>query len=301
MTDLAHPLRRRGRRLRQGGRLKGLNRLRPREDGPARRSVRDRAAVCGAVLLAALLLLALFGALGRDWRVLDLSALREAPSTRHWFGTTGTGRDMFALSLRGMRRSLAVGLAAGLLATAIAAVAGAFAGLVGGALDRMLMGAADLLLVLPGVLLVAVLAPEGASRGTVVLLLAAFLWPLTARAVRAQARALRESEFVLAAFCLGASRRRVVLRHLLPNLAGLLVADATVNVGLAVMGESGLAFLGFGVRPPDVSLGILIADGTSAATVYPWLFVPPAILLTLIVLAVNLLGDGLHRALGPDS
>lgn len=268
--------------------------------GALRRLTRDRAAFCGGVLLAVLVSLALAGALGRDWRVLDLGALREPPSARHWFGTTGTGRDMFALGLRGMRRSLAVGLAAGLLATAAAALVGAFAGLAGGPLDRLLMGTADLLLVLPGVLLVAVLAPEGASWGTVVLLLAAFLWPLTARAVRAQTRALAEREFVLAAFCAGASRRRVVLRHLLPNLAGLLSADAAVNIGVAIMGESGLAFLGFGVRPPDVSLGTLIADGTSAATVYPWLFLPPAVLLVLIVLAVNLLGDGLHRALDAD-
>ncbi|WP_106398186.1 ABC transporter permease [Actinocorallia populi] len=297
MTGLTHSLQPSPRRLR---RLLRPRPTRPSEGGPLRRLVRDRAAFCGGVLLAVLVSLALAGALGRDWRALDLSALREPPSARHWFGTTGTGRDMFALSLRGMRRSLAVGLSAGLLATAIAALVGAFAGLVGGPADRLLMGTADLLLVLPGVLLVAVLAPEGASWGTVVLLLAAFLWPLTARTVRAQTRALAEREFVLAAFYTGASRRRVVLRHLLPNLAGLLSADAAVNVGVAIMGESGLAFLGFGVRPPDVSLGILIADGTSAATVYPWLFLPPAVLLTLIVLAVNLLGDGLHRAMDAD-
>lgn len=273
----------------------------PGERGLPGRLTRDRGAVCGAALLGALALLSVLGTLGRDWRALDLAALREGPSAGHWFGTTGTGRDMLALTLRGMRRSLVVGLAAGLMATALAAVVGAFAGFAGGRTDRLLMGAADLLLVLPGVLLVAVLAPEGASWGTVVLLLAVFLWPLTARAVRAQARALREREFVLAAVCLGASRRRIVLRHLLPNLAGLLAADAAVNVGLAVLGESGLAFLGFGVRPPDVSLGTLIADGASAATVYPWLFTPPALLLTAIVLAVNLLGDGLHRALEDGS
>ncbi len=291
MTGLTQLLPPRGRRLRP---------LRPTRKAMLRGPLRDRAALYGGVLLAVLVSVALAGAFGRDWRALDLSALREPPSARHWFGTTGTGRDMFALSLRGMRRSLAVGLAAGLLATAVAALVGAFAGLVGGIVDRLLMGTADLLLMLPGVLLVAVLAPEGASWGTVVLLLAAFLWPLTARAVRAQTRALTRREFVLAALYAGASRRRIVLRHLLPNLAGLLSADAAVNVGMAIMGESGLAFLGFGVRPPDVSLGVLIADGTSAATVYPWLFLPPAVLLILIVLAVNLLGDGLHRALDAD-
>jgi len=289
MTGLVHSLRPRVRRLRSPGGLGS-------SEGGVRRP--SRAAVCGGVLLAALTALAVAGSFGADWRALDLTALREPPSSRHWFGTTGTGRDMFALSLRGMRRSLAVGLAAGLLATAIAALAGAFAGFFGGTLDRLLMGTADLLLVLPGVLLVAVLAPEGASWGTVVLLLAAFLWPLTARAVRAETRALAEREFVLAALCAGASRRRIVLSHLLPHLSGLLAADAAVNAGVAITGESGLAFLGFGVRPPDVSLGTLIADGTSAATVYPWLFVPPAVLLALIVLAVNLLGDGLHRAPG---
>ncbi|MCD0453569.1 ABC transporter permease [Actinocorallia sp. API 0066] len=257
---------------------------------------RDRAVLAGLLVLGVLGLAALTRG-GDGWRELDLTALREGPSARHWFGTTGTGRDVFALTMRGMRASLLLGIAAGVLATAVAAVVGAFAGLTGGLADRILMGATDLLLVLPGVLLVAVVAPEGASSAQLVLLLAVLLWPLTARAVRAQTRSLRAREFVLAAEYLGASRARIVLRHILPNLGGLLVADAAVNVGLAILGESGLAFLGFGVRPPDVSLGTLIAEGTPVATVQPWLFLPPALLLVALVLAVNLVGNGLHRAL----
>ncbi|WP_460301118.1 ABC transporter permease [Actinocorallia aurea] len=254
-------------------------------------------AVAGGLLVLAVLALAALARGGDGWRAMDLDALREGPSARHWFGTTGTGRDVAALTMRGLRSSLLVGVAAGIAATAVAALVGAFAGLVGGLPDRLLMGATDLLLVLPGVLLVAVVAPQGTSPAVLVLLLALLLWPLTARAVRAQTRSLRAREFVLAAVYLGASRRWIVLRHILPNLAGLLLADVAVNVGMAILGESGLAFLGFGVAPPDVSLGTLIAEGAPLATVQPWLFLPPALVLVALTAAVNLLGNGLHRAL----
>ncbi|MDX6743468.1 ABC transporter permease [Actinocorallia sp. A-T 12471] len=279
MTGLTHALR----GANPGARLRG--------------ALRGDKAVVGGLLVLALLALAALVRGGDAWRAMDLTALHEGPSMRHWFGTTGTGRDVLALTMRGLRSSLLLGLAAGLAATAVAALVGAFAGLVGGPMDRLLMAGTDLLLVLPGVLLVAVIAPQGASRGHVVFLLALLLWPLTARAVRAQTRSLRAREFVLAASYLGASRARIVLRHILPNLAGLLAADAALNVGMAILGESGLSFLGFGVAPPDVSLGTLIAEGAPVATVQPWLFLPPALVLVALTAAVNLVGNGLHRAL----
>ncbi|GAA3234794.1 ABC transporter permease [Actinocorallia longicatena] len=250
----------------------------------------------GGVLLAALVLLAAAGpaAGGRD---LDLGAFRSAPSWAHWFGTDGAGRDVFALTAEGLRRSLVIGLGAALLATGLAAGAGAFAGYLGGRCDRLLMAVADVLVVIPAVLLAAVLAASvGGRTPLLVVVLALFLWPVTARAVRARCRSLRAAEFVRAAECAGASPVRVVARHLLPNLVPLLVADATLNVGFAVLAESGLSYLGFGVREPGTSLGTLIAGGTASATVYPWLFLPAALLLSALILACTLLGDALQEA-----
>lgn len=219
-----------------------------------RRLATDPAAIGGFGVMAVLVLFA-FG----RWRLGDLGPLREPPSRAHWFGTTGTGRDVFALTMRGMRKSLVIGLAVAILATGLAACAGAFAGYLGGWTDRILMGTADVLLVLPAVLLVAVVAPRGGSWLLIAGILAAFMWTVTARAVRAQTRSLKEKEFVLAAVFLGASTPRIVFRHILPNLAGLLIADATLNVSFAILAESGLAFLGFGVH--DTSLGTLIEIG----------------------------------------
>ncbi len=161
----------------------------------------------------------------------------------------------------------------------------------------------DLLLVLPSFLIVAILSPtfRGKTWLVFVVLLAAFLWMVTARIVRGMTISLREREYVLAARYMGVGAPRIIFRHILPNLASLLIIDATINVSAAIISETGLSYFGFGVQPPDVSLGTLIADGTTAATTYSWLFLFPAGLLVAIVLAVNLVGDGLRDALDPTS
>ncbi|WP_329519987.1 ABC transporter permease [Spirillospora sp. NBC_01491] len=262
----------------------------------------SRRAVAGLALLAALVALAFAGPLASPWgwADTDVAAFWEPPSSGHWFGTTQSGRDVFALVLRGMRRSLFIGLSVAALATGPAAVVGMVAGYAGGWGDRVLMGGADLLLVLPPVLVAAVLSPALGSGGpALVVLLATFMWTVTARSVRAMTLSLREREFVLAARFLGATAPHVIVRHLLPHLASLLMADASLNVGAAIVAESGLAYLGLGVRPPDVSLGTLVADGGGTATTHPWPFGFAAGMLALIVLAVNLLGDGLRDALDP--
>jgi peptide/nickel transport system permease protein len=262
---------------------------------------RSRRGPAGAVLLGIVVLLALAGPFVSPWGWddTDFAAFRQGPSARHWLGTTQSGRDVFALTLRGAQKSLLIGSLAALLATGFAAVAGTAAGFAGGRLDRTLMWGADLLLVLPPFLVVLVLAPRlGGAWPVLVPLLAAFMWMVTARTVRAMTVSLRERDYVLAARFLGASAPRVIVRHLLPHLASLLAVDASLNVGIAVVAESGLSYLGFGVRPPDVSLGVLIADGQGAAC--PWAFGAGAGLLVLIVLAVNLAGDGLRDVLDPE-
>jgi peptide/nickel transport system permease protein len=185
----------------------------------------------------------------------------------------------------------------------MAALVGSFAGYFGGWVDRTLMWFVDLLLVLPAFLIIAILSPtfRGKTWLVFVILLAAFLWMVTARIVRGMTISLREREYVLAARYMGVPSHRIIFRHILPNISSLLIVDATINVSAAVISETGLSYFGFGVQPPDVSLGTLIADGTSSATTYPWLFGFAAGLLVLVVLAVNLVGDGLRDALDPTS
>jgi len=188
-----------------------------------------------------------------------------------------------------------------LLATGTAAMVGSFAGYFGGWIDRVLMWIVDLLLIVPAFLIIAILTPKFRSFWLFVLLLGMFIWQITARIVRGQTLSLREREYVLAAKYMGVSGPKIIFRHVLPNLASLLIIDATINVSVAIITETGLSFFGFGVQPPDISLGTLIADAQASATVYPWLFLFPAGFLVLFVLAVNLIGNGLRDALDPSS
>jgi peptide/nickel transport system permease protein len=274
--------------------------------GRARRRLRvarGRRVRAGLLLLTLLLALAFAGPCLTQWRWsgADLTAFGEPPSAAHWLGTTQTGRDMYAITLRGLRASLVTGLLVAVSATGLATITGAVAGYFGGWADRGLMCVVELLLVVPPLLAVAVLSPAvlGAHLPLLGPLLAAFMWMVTARVVRAMTVSLREREYVLAARHLGVAPMTIIVRHIVPNLASLLIVDATLNVSAAVIGETSLSYLGLGVRPPDVSLGTIIADGAPSATTFPWLFLPPVTVLVLLVLAVNLIGDGLRDTLAP--
>jgi peptide/nickel transport system permease protein len=269
------------------------------------RLLRNGQARYGAIALVLLVALAYVGPyIGPyDWTDKDFLSFLSPPSADHWWGTTTIGQDMYAVTLRGMQKSIIIGLLVALLATGLAALVGAFAGYFGGWVDKVLMWGVDLLLVLPSFLIIAIVSPrlKGASWLWFVALLAAFTWMITSRVVRSMTLSLREREYVLAAVYMGIPRWKIILRHIVPNLSSLLIIDATLNVSAAVIGEAALSFFGFGIQPPDVSLGTLIAEGSRNATGYPWLFAFPAGLLVLLVLSVNLLGDGLRDALDPGS
>jgi peptide/nickel transport system permease protein len=266
---------------------------------------RRRLAMFGLTVLVFLFVLAFLGPYVGKWSYTDhdFNAFLQGPSLDHWFGTTQTGGDVYALTLRGMQKSLIIGLLVALFSTGMAALVGSFAGYFGGWVDRSLMWFVDLLLVLPSFLIIAILSPtfRGKTWLVFVVLLAAFLWMVTARIVRGMTISLREREYVMAARYMGVPAHKIIFRHVLPNISSLLIVDATINVSAAVISETGLSYFGFGVQPPDVSLGTLIADGTQSATTYPWLFGFAAGLLVAIVLAVNLVGDGLRDALDPTS
>ncbi|MBB6347593.1 ABC transporter permease [Nonomuraea muscovyensis] len=269
------------------------------------RLFRNRQARYGSIALILLVALAYIGPfLGPyEWTDKDFLAFLSPPSGDHWWGTTTIGQDMYAVTLRGMQKSIVIGLLVAVIATGLAAVVGAFAGYFGGWVDKALMWGVDLLLVLPSFLIIAIVSPRlrGASWLWFVVLLAAFTWMITSRVVRSMTLSLREREYVLAAVYMGIPRWKIIFRHIVPNLSSLLIIDATLNVSAAVIGEAALSFFGFGIQPPDVSLGTLIAEGSRNATGYPWLFAFPAGLLVLLVLSINLIGDGLRDALDPGS
>lgn len=270
-----------------------------------RRFLRRRLAVGGLVVLVLLFVLAFAGPyISRwDYHTPDLNAFLQPPSTSHWFGTSQIGQDVYAQTLRGLQKSLIIGLLTALFSTGIAAVVGACAGYFGGWADRVLMWFVDLLLVLPGFLIIAILSPTFRGRTWLlfVVLLAGFSWMITARVVRGLSLSLREREFVQAARFMGVPPAVIIARHLLPNMSSLLIIDATINVGGAILAETGLSYFGFGVQPPDVSLGTLIADGTASALTFPWLFLFAGGLLILTVLAVSVVGDGLRDAFDPNA
>ncbi|MEV4888444.1 ABC transporter permease [Nonomuraea sp. NPDC055795] len=272
-----------------------------------RRLVKNKQTRYGLIGVLLLLILAYVGPFVApyDWSDKDFMAFMQPPGPDHWWGTTQTGGDVFANTLRGLQKSLVIGFLVALISTGLAALVGAAAGYFGGWVDRILMWGVDLLLVLPSFLIIAILSPrlKGGTWLLFVLLLALFGWMITSRVVRSMTLSLREREYVLAARYMGIPGWRIILRHVLPNLSSLLIIDATLNVSGAIIGETSLSFFGFGVQAPDVSLGTLIADGSGTSTVisYPWLFLFPAGLLVALVLSVNLIGDGLRDALDPGS
>ncbi|KII00016.1 peptide ABC transporter permease [Streptomonospora alba] len=264
-----------------------------------------RRVMIGLVIILGLIAMAWIGPLLSPWEFdeRDFGAFRSPPSADHWFGTGSTGRDMFHLTMVGLQKSILIGLCAALFTTVIAALVGAFAGYFLGLADRGLMWVTDLFLVLPQFLILAILYPLLRDSGWLVfvVLLACLMWMVTAKMVRGMTISLKEREYVLAARYMGVSHARIILRHILPNMSSLLIVDATINVSSAIILETALSYFGFGIQPPDVTLGSLIAEGARQALAFPWTFWFCTGLLIVLVLAVNLVGDGLRDALDPHS
>ena len=271
-----------------------------------RRFLRNRLAVGALLVLLGLAVgcYALPPLLPWSYTDLDYLALQQPPSPSHWFGTNALGQDLLAQTLRGMQKSLLIGVCVALVSTVIAATVGAIAGYFVGWRDRALMWLVDLLLVVPSFILILIITPRTRGSDTVlwlILLLAVFSWMISARMVRGLTMSLKEREFITAARYMGVSNTRIIVRHVLPNVASILIIDTALNVGVAILAETGLSFLGFGIQPPDVSLGTLISDGTQSAFTFPWLFLFPAGILVLIVVCANVIGDALRDALDPSA
>lgn len=225
----------------------------------------------------------------------------QPPSAEHLLGTDRFSRDVLSRLLYGARVSLGIGAAAALLAVALGAGVGLAAGLASPAVDQVLMRSVDVGLALPRVFLILLVLAlwEDAPAGVVVVLIAVTGWFQTSRVVRALVLRLRESEFVQAARALGAGRRGLVRRHLLPHLAPAVIVSATLDVGNIILLESGLSYLGLGVRPPAPSWGNMIQEGKDQLLSAPWVAAAPGLALLATVIAFNLFGDGLQDAFDP--
>jgi peptide/nickel transport system permease protein len=230
------------------------------------------------------------------------------PSPQHVMGTDGLGRDLFIRAMDGGRVSLTIGLLAMFLAITLGTVVGSIAGYYGGMMDNLLMRVADLMLTMP-TLFVAILLTQLLRAGVIpflqagimpiVLVVAITSWMGVARLVRASFLSLKEKEFIEAAHCCGASNWRIIVRHILPNAMSPIIVAATLRVGAAIITESGLSYLGFGVQPPTPTWGNMLRNAQSELDYAPWTAIFPGLFIFLTVIAVNYIGDGLRDALDP--
>lgn len=219
------------------------------------------------------------------------------------FGQDSTGKDYFALVMRGTQQSIIIAVIVGFVATVIGAIVGAVAGYYRGWVDAVLMRLTDLFIVIPLLVLAAVLGQIASRSGNTTVALALVLglvtWTGLARLVRGEVLSLREREYVAAAQSMGAKTSRVIFKHLLPNTIGVIAVNATFAIAGAILLETSLSYLGFGVKAPDSSLGLLISQYQNAFTNRPWLFWWPGMIILAIALGVNFLGDGLRDAFDP--
>lgn len=273
----------------------------------ARRFMRSKLAVAGLVGLVLIIAFSLIGPYVSPWeyRQIDNASFLQPPSAEHWFGTNQTGRDLFAMTVEGLRKSLIIGFSVATIQTVVAALIGASAAYFGKYVDRTILWVIDLLLVIPSFLMIAVITQkmggQSASTFALIMLLAAFGWMLTARVVRSMTLAVINLDYVRAARYMSVPSWAVITKHIIPNVSSYLIIDFTLGVVAAVMMETFLSYFGFGVQPPETSLGVLLADGQRMATSFSWTFLAPATVLVVMLICINFVGDGLRDAIDPSS
>ena len=267
-----------------------------------RRFKQHRVAYVGFFFFVFLLLLVIFGPHVVPYQLdqVSLGKRMHMPSSGHWFGTDELGRDTWVRIMYGGRVSLAVGLIVGFSTVILGGLIGILAGYVGGVVDNALMRIVDVIYTIPRIVLLLVLSKlAGPGLLNIIIILVALEWTNAARLARSAVLSFREQEFVLAAECLGASRWRVMLRHLLPNSLAPLIVAATLDAGAAIRAETTLSFLGLGIQPPTPSWGNLLTNAATNIFIAPLQVFLPGLFIFFALMSFNLLGDALRDALDP--
>lgn len=267
-----------------------------------RRFCLNKVALLGFLTLGCLILFATIGPMisSHPYYETNLSLKNQSPSKQFWFGSDDLGRDVFTRTACGARISLFVGISAALIDLVIGVLWGGIAALAGGKTDTALMRIADILYAIPYLLIVIMLMVV-MSSGLIPILIALTItgWIGMARIVRGQLLQLKEQEYILAATSMGASRPRILLKHLIPNAMGPILVTVTLTIPMAIFAEAFLSFLGLGIQAPMASWGTMANDGLPAMRFYPWRLFFPAFFISITMLAFNLVGDGLRDALDP--
>jgi len=254
----------------------------------------------GATIILVVSLAALFAPVlaSNDPNFGDFSNLLAGPTTDHLFGTDNFGRDVLARVLYGYRISMIVALGSVVVAVGVGLPLGLIAGYFGTKLDNVIMRTLDLLMAFPPILLaITLIAVYGTATSTTILALAIIYIPIMARVIRASVISVRNEEYIEAAKSIGAHPLRIMLGHALPNSLGPLIVQASISMGLAILIEASLSFIGLGTQPPDPSLGSMLAEGRDFMREAPWVVTFPGLAIMVAVLGFNLLGDGLKESL----
>lgn len=266
-----------------------------------RRFMGHRLALVGAVVLALMAIAAIFAPLlaPYDPNAIDLLRVNQGPTSEHWLGTDGVGRDTLSRAIYGARISMAVGFLSVTMYLFIGFVLGAIAGYTGGGLDNLIMRFTDVMMCFPTFVLTLILVGFlGPSVWNIIFVIGLFGWPGVTRLVRGQVLQLRTQEFVQAAEAMGASRWYILWKHLAPNIIGPMTVAASLGIAGAILQEAGLSFLGFGVVQPTPSWGAMLNEARNPALLAEnvWLWVVPGALISMAVLSSNFIGDGLRDA-----
>jgi len=273
-----------------------------------RRFLRSRSGWVGMVVFTILVLMAIFAPMFYQYEPFDrdLRNVLSGPTQYHWFGVDDRGYDIFARTMEGLRISLMIGIGTAVLTSILALLVGTTAGFVSGKgkwgafVDGGLVNVINLFLVIPSMLLLMLFSPilQQATWLWLIPLLALFAWMLTARVLRAMTQQLVRTEYVEAAKFMGVNPVVSIVRHIIPNIASWIIIDTTLGVSAAILGETGLSFIGFGIQYPNVSLGTVLQEYNIA---YPHTWVLPAAVLAALIISINLMGEALRDALDPTS
>ena len=265
---------------------------------------RNRLAMLGLALMSAILLLAVSADVIADYDTkvvgMNMAERLQTPSAKHWFGTDGYGRDVFARIIHGSRLSLSLSIISMLIAVAVGSMIGAISGYFGGRVDDVLMRLMDMLLAIPPMLMsISIVAALGRSMANLMLALALAYMPVFARVIRSSILSVKDQEFVEAARACGTSDARIILRHIIPNAVGPIIVQATLAMGSSILTISSLSFMGMGIQPPQPEWGTMLYEGRDLIRTSPYLVIFPGAAIAVSVLSLNLLGDGLRDALDP--